>query len=143
MAPLHVLHVRHLQVGDGDCGATIKRGGEAVLAALPSLDFSSPTSVCSALAATVARGMGGTSGALYQIFFAAAGASLRNCGAERADAAAYADAARVGVEAIMKHGGAKEGDRSMVDALAPAATAASEAARGVCTPHCRRCVHGI
>jgi triose/dihydroxyacetone kinase / FAD-AMP lyase (cyclizing) len=122
------------QVGDGDCGTTVRAGGEAVLARLPDLDCARPAACAAALSSAVANGMGGTSGALYQIFLTAAAGSLRNSGAASASAAEYAAAFAAGVAAIQRHGKAQEGDRSMVDALAPAAAAAASAAPGVRSP---------
>ena len=107
----------------------------------------------SAIGALVARA-GGTSGGVYDIFFSAAAASLRAAeeGKERDDlpsalaAAASLRAAEEGKErddlpsalaaalsaaaaAVSLHGGAVEGDRTLLDALLPAARAAVEAAR--------------
>jgi hypothetical protein len=117
------------QVGDGDCGATFKHGGDAVLAAINDIDFEHPAAACSALAAVAARSMGGTSGALYQIFFTAASGYFRKLrDEEEVNEVHYCSAGEAGLAAIQKHGGARQGDRSMVDALLPAMTAATAAA---------------
>lgn len=117
-------------MGDSDCGETIKRGGQAALGALPSLDCKHPADAATAIAEAVGTGVGGTSGALYQLFFAAASAALRNSAAQDTTSREYAAALLAGVQSIQKHGKAREGDRTMVDALAPAAAAAVEAAEG-------------
>jgi triose/dihydroxyacetone kinase / FAD-AMP lyase (cyclizing) len=126
-----------VQVGDGDCGTTVKAGGEAVLAKLDSIDFSKPADAASALAAAVAAGMGGTSGALYHIFFTAAAISLRSAAGSPADTSSYVAAFAAGVAAIQRYGRAQEGDRTMVDAMAPASAAASSAGQGAVS-----CEHG-
>ena len=59
--------------GDGDCGLTLKTGAEAVLALQSSSQVSGDDVVGSmrAIAGVAAEKMGGTSGALYSIFFSA------------------------------------------------------------------------
>ena len=61
------------RAGDGDCGSTLKRGAEAVRAALASRagDFDTAAGAAEGLAAAV-RSMGGTSGALYSLGLTAA-----------------------------------------------------------------------
>lgn len=58
--------------GDGDCGQTIKQGAEGILAALPGLHFDDLGVAASQIATAVGKAMGGTSGALYSLFFTAA-----------------------------------------------------------------------
>eukprot|EP00282_Hemiselmis_andersenii_P044001 CAMPEP_0172061768 /NCGR_PEP_ID=MMETSP1043-20130122/8668_1 /TAXON_ID=464988 /ORGANISM="Hemiselmis andersenii, Strain CCMP441" /LENGTH=457 /DNA_ID=CAMNT_0012721611 /DNA_START=53 /DNA_END=1423 /DNA_ORIENTATION=+ len=61
--------------GDGDCGYTMKRGAEKVLADLPSYSTGDGFALLHALADSVSASMGGTSGALLEIALrAAAGA---------------------------------------------------------------------
>lgn len=65
------------RIGDGDCGTTLKRGAEAIKAAVgSSLPLNDAGAALRELATTL-RVMGGTSGALYNIgLTAAAGAAL-------------------------------------------------------------------
>jgi triose/dihydroxyacetone kinase / FAD-AMP lyase (cyclizing) len=84
------------------------------------------------LSKTALRSMGGTSGALYAIFFSAAAHALDSVTADSAGPSDYARALRSGCEAVKLHGGAKVGDRSMVDAMEPAADAAAQCSLG---PH--------
>lgn len=59
-------------VGDGDCGATVKRGAAAIQDALKEgLPLNDAAPLCHCLTRSV-NAMGGTSGAIYNIFFAAA-----------------------------------------------------------------------
>ena len=77
----------------------------------------------------VYRSTGGTSGALYDIFFSAAAASVKE-GEDRqmstSQPATWVIALEAGNAAMMKYGGAKAGDRTMLDALLPAAKGARE-----------------
>lgn len=86
-----------------------------------------PSGTALQMGLTVRRSMGGTSGALYDIFFHAAAAQLKQqspvTGDAAATAAAWAASFEAGVGAIRHYGGAAEGDRTMLDALLPAAAA--------------------
>eukprot|EP00892_Ulva_mutabilis_P007685 jgi/Ulvmu1/5289/UM022_0083.1 len=108
------------KAGDGDCGETVKRGSEAVLRALGVLSYSDLGAAAKRLALTVGESMGGTSGALYQIFFAAAATTLNGVAAEAAGPEDWGSALQAGVEAVRRYGLAAVGDRTMVDALEPA-----------------------
>lgn len=68
------------RVGDGDCGTTLAQGARAiVLACRTKYPLNDAAATMSAVAETVGRSMGGSSGALYQIFFVAlAGPGCRN-----------------------------------------------------------------
>ena len=81
-------------------------------------------------------GVGGTSGPLFGMFYR----ELAKAGAGETDDAAdgatptlvqLADALAAGQAVIQKYGEAEVGDRTMVDALAPAVTALREALQGV------------
>jgi dihydroxyacetone kinase len=69
---------------------------------------------------TLQRSLGGTSGPLYAAFFLRASAAL---GRDASEAKAWATAFRAGCTAIAELGGASPGDRTMLDALLPAAAA--------------------
>lgn len=116
------------RAGDGDCGATLAAGAARVVAALPTMP-ADPATALAALGA-VAGTMGGTSGALASILFAGAATAV---GAGDTPAA-WAAALAAGVAAVQLHGGAAEGDRTLIDALAPAARAAAAAAAAGETP---------
>jgi dihydroxyacetone kinase len=104
--------------GDGDCGTTMRRGAEQVTADLAGYNFSSPGTLLAQLADSIGT-MGGTSGVILDIFFRACGNSYAS--AETAtDAIALLDAVEAGTKAITFYGGAKEGMRTMLDAMLPA-----------------------
>jgi triose/dihydroxyacetone kinase / FAD-AMP lyase (cyclizing) len=121
-------------VGDGDIGLSLARGARGVEAALPELDKDHPAVALQTIASVVRRELGGTSGPLYAAFVVRAASHL----AERDEvdsADAWAAAFRAGIEGVQALGGGKAGDRTMLDALIPAADAMDAAvARGDTAP---------
>lgn len=107
------------QVGDGDLGANLARGAQAVLAEIDGYRDRSAAFVLRALSSTMRRTVGGTSGALY----AAGLLRAANVVEGRTDMSAtdWSEALRGGARAIAQIGDAKVGDRTMIDALLPAA----------------------
>ncbi|PIK35335.1 hypothetical protein BSL78_27835, partial [Apostichopus japonicus] len=102
--------------GDGDCGTTLKRGAvefQKWLASKKNVPLSA-NQITAHLAHVSESVMGGSSGALYSIFFLAAATELKN-GRTLAD---VNRALGAGVTAISKYGGASVGDRTMLDPLA-------------------------
>jgi dihydroxyacetone kinase len=94
---------------------------------LPSYPLDDPAGALQALGATLQRALGGTSGPLYAAFFLRASGVLRRNKAD--DPAAWAEAFQAGCAAISEMGGAGRGDRTMLDALLPAAEAFAEAVK--------------
>jgi triose/dihydroxyacetone kinase / FAD-AMP lyase (cyclizing) len=113
-------------VGDGDLGISLERGARAVDAALSSYPLDDPAGTLRALSVTLQHALGGTSGPLYSTFFLRASSLLRGRGE---DAQSWAKAFLAGCEAVADLGGARRGDRTMLDALLPAAEAFQEAVR--------------
>ncbi|KAJ8392178.1 hypothetical protein AAFF_G00077460 [Aldrovandia affinis] len=104
--------------GDGDCGNTHALAFSAIQEWLGGhVVPGSPGQLLSTLAELVQERMGGSSGALYSLFLTAASPSMKG----RSDPAAWADAVHAGTEAMRRYGGADPGDRTMLDALCPAA----------------------
>ena len=112
------------QVGDGDMGISLQRGARTVLAALDELQQESPAATFRALGLMVRRVVAGTSGSLYAAFLLRAAASLD--GSLPADLVRWADVLDAGIAGIAEFGGAAQGDRTMLDALIPAAAALRE-----------------
>jgi triose/dihydroxyacetone kinase / FAD-AMP lyase (cyclizing) len=109
-------------VGDGDIGLSLARGARGIDAALPELDKDHPAAALQAIASILRRELGGTSGPLYAAFIVRGASHL----AERDEAdspAAWAAAFRAGIDGVQTLGGGKAGDRTMLDALIPAADA--------------------
>lgn len=110
-------------VGDGDCGITWKRGATAILEALQENAAqwtAHPVTMATTLAEVVSHSMGGTSGILLELAFSTMGRSFLEQGSSGLDATALVKATRAGAHAIATYGGAKQGDRTMLDALLPA-----------------------
>ncbi|WP_313608169.1 DAK2 domain-containing protein, partial [Rhizobium sp.] len=105
--------------GDGDLGTSMKRGAEAVLA-LPAQAFADVSSGLSAMGDAMRKAIGGSSGPFYATGLMRAARHL--AGSDAPTAKELAEAFVAAVEAVSELGGAKPGDRTMVDALHPAAT---------------------
>ncbi|WP_329000802.1 dihydroxyacetone kinase family protein [Kribbella sp. NBC_00709] len=103
-------------VGDGDLGISLARGARAVLEGKAEYDGGDVAATLRGIAATVRRTVGGTSGPLYAALL------LRTAAAVSAGAS-WGDAFGEGVGAVAELGGARSGDRTMLDALLPAAAA--------------------
>lgn len=104
--------------GDGDLGASMTRGGEAVLA-LPKESFGDVADGLMAMGNAMRKAIGGSSGPFYATGLMRASRQL--AGVEQPTATQMAEAFVAAVAAVSDLGGAKPGDRTMVDALYPAA----------------------
>jgi len=103
-------------VGDGDTGSTVATAARHLQAALPLMPLARLDRFFAVTSETLSRSMGGSSGVLLAIFFAGASRSV-------SEGASWHDALAAGLAAMMAHGGAKPGDRTMIDAIAPALAA--------------------
>ncbi|KAF7231671.1 triokinase/FMN cyclase isoform X2 [Nothobranchius furzeri] len=105
--------------GDGDCGNTHAQAARAIQNWLQDhVVPGCPGQLLSVLAGLVQEKMGGSSGALYSLFLTAAAGHVTE---GRSDAASWARALHAGTQAMRRYGGADPGDRTMLDALCPAA----------------------
>ncbi|MGX9963439.1 dihydroxyacetone kinase family protein [Roseomonas sp. F4] len=102
--------------GDGDLGLSMARGAAAIRA-LPQAAFATPATALTAMAQALRRAIAGSSGPFYATALLAAAQALP----EAPDHADWAQAFRDAVAAIGALGGARPGDRTMLDALHPAA----------------------
>ena len=112
--------------GDGDLGISMKRAAETVRDAVGSYPLDNVAATLKALGHTLQREMGGSSGPLYGMLFLRCGNVLEN--SERTDLAQWAEALAQGCRAISELGGAKPGDRTMLDALDPFVTSLNASA---------------
>jgi triose/dihydroxyacetone kinase / FAD-AMP lyase (cyclizing) len=103
--------------GDGDLGASMARAANAVQGALGSYPLDDIPATIKALGHTLRRELGGSSGPLYGVFFLRCGSVLESQGVN--GLSSWANALAQGCEAISELGGAKPGDRTMLDALDP------------------------
>ena len=102
--------------GDGDTGSTLAGAARALAGAVDQLPLADLPALYRAIAIELSQTMGGSSGVLLAIFFSAAADGARE------DEPVGGALAR-GLERIKQVGGAAEGDRTMIDALAPALAA--------------------
>lgn len=101
------------KVGDGDTGTTLGHAARSLLEATDQLPLNDGPQLLQAIAATLSRVMGGSSGVLLSIFFNAAGTGL-------AAGQSWPRAWMAGMQRMQEYGGAHPGDRTMLDALDPA-----------------------
>lgn len=101
--------------GDADAGTTFSAGAASVSALLQDggLGFADPAAGLARMARALETGMGGSSGVLLAILATAASRAL-------AEGSSGAEALGAGIASMQHHGGASEGDRTMLDALIPA-----------------------
>jgi dihydroxyacetone kinase phosphoprotein-dependent L subunit len=120
-------------IGDADHGINLARGFSAVQAALAGADTATPGSVLQLTGSTLISKVGGASGPLYGTAFRRAAKSLGD--APEVELPAVAAALAAALEGVKKLGAASEGDKTMVDALAPAVAAFGKAvSEGAATP---------
>jgi phosphoenolpyruvate---glycerone phosphotransferase subunit DhaL len=109
-------------IGDGDHGTNMNRGFEAVEKALAGQNGSVPPGRLLILAGkTLVSTVGGASGPLWGSALRAAGRSLGD--AESFEAPELAGALDAAIAAVIDLGAATPGDKTMIDALVPAAEA--------------------
>lgn len=113
-------------IGDGDHGANLSRGLIAAVAALDADPPETPGRVLITAGRAVVSKTGGASGPLYGTGFRRAGKSLGDVAA--AEPEQLAEALEAMLAGIQELGGAVEGDKTMIDALAPAVAAFRKAA---------------
>jgi phosphoenolpyruvate---glycerone phosphotransferase subunit DhaL len=108
-------------IGDADHGVNMNRGFTAVQSALETAEPASVGDVFVRTGSTLVSRVGGASGPLYGTAFRAIGKALP--AESTVDGAALARALRTGLEAVQKLGAAVPGDKTIVDAYAPAVAA--------------------
>jgi phosphoenolpyruvate---glycerone phosphotransferase subunit DhaL len=111
-------------VGDGDHGIGISRGFTAVGAKLRESDFATLDALVNAVGKALLMSIGGASGAIFGSLFLGGAKSLK--GRTQFDAGGLADLLEFGLRAVQERGKAGLGDKTIVDALKPAADRARE-----------------
>jgi phosphoenolpyruvate---glycerone phosphotransferase subunit DhaL len=110
-------------IGDGDHGANMDRGMTAVVSVLDAEPQESPSALFKKVGMTLISKVGGASGPLY-------GTAFLRMAAAAGDDVDLAKVLRAGLDGVIARGKAEPGDKTMVDALAPA-VAALEAGESV------------
>lgn len=111
------------QVGDGDCGETLKAGAEGILEALKSdksfkENLSDVVATVSAITEIVEDRMGGTSGGIYAIYLTSFAKNLQE--AKSVDVKLVAQALHNALyDGLFKYTKARKGGRTLVDTLQP------------------------
>jgi phosphoenolpyruvate---glycerone phosphotransferase subunit DhaL len=108
-------------IGDADHGVNMHRGFTAVMRRVDALEAATPGQLLKTAGRTFVSTVGGAAGPLYGTAFLQAGEGL-------GDGAAFGprrllEALRASLEGVQRIGAAGEGDKTMVDALAPALAA--------------------
>ena len=113
-------------IGDGDHGEGIRRGMQAAKGKLEAGDFDSVEGVVKTVGTRMMATMGGASGAIFGTLFRASSKGL--AGHETFTSESLASMLEHGLTAVQERGKARIGDKTMIDALAPAAQRAREMA---------------
>jgi len=115
-------------IGDADHGSNLQRGFAAVTAVVEKDAPATPGAVLTLAGRQLISTVGGASGPLYGTLLRRTGKALGEDAGVTRDQLAQAFAA--GVSAVGQLGGAQAGDKTMLDALLPAAEALALSFRG-------------
>jgi ATP-dependent dihydroxyacetone kinase len=107
------------RAGDGDLGISMVRGAGAIRA-LRQASWANPSTALAAMGAALGRAIAGSSGPFYAVALLRAARELDR---PAIDGAVWAQAFSAAAVSISQLGGAKAGDRTMLDALLPATEA--------------------
>jgi dihydroxyacetone kinase-like protein len=111
-------------IGDGDHGVGMARGFEAVRQKIEGQPVASIDELFRTVGVALLTSVGGASGAVFGTLFRGGAKNL--AGQSVFDAAALARFLNDGLQAVQERGKAKIGDKTMVDALEPAAVRATQ-----------------
>ena len=109
-------------IGDGDHGVGMARGFEAVQQKLMGQPTASIDELFKTVGTALLTSIGGASGAVFGTLFRGGAKNL--AGRPAFDSAALSSLLSDGLRAVQERGKANVGDKTMVDALAPAAVSA-------------------
>jgi dihydroxyacetone kinase-like protein len=116
-------------IGDADHGTNMDRGFTAVVAKLEETDGPAPPGkLLTSAGGTLVSTVGGASGPLWGTALRRAGRALGN--AEEFGSEELASALDAALEGVVELGAAEEGEKTMVDALAPAVRTLRESLAG-------------
>src|ERR1700687_5440150 len=114
-------------IGDGDHGANMRRGFEAVLATVDELSAKNLGESLKGVGTTLVMKVGGASGPLYGTLFMSLGKSL----ADEVTCEQAADAFAAAIEAVKARGKSDIGQKTMLDVLFPVLAVLREGGAGL------------
>lgn len=105
------------ELGDGDTGTTFSRGAEALLTALrdEKLSLDDPFEMLVKISSVLMDSMGGTSGAIFSIFFHSTSVAFAENNEHTIEN--WLKGILLGIDGIMLHGKSNLGDRTLLDSL--------------------------
>lgn len=106
-------------IGDGDHGVGMARGFENVLQKVAGQEFTSIGQLYRAVGTAILTSAGGAAGAVFGTFFRGAAENVGD--KDILTSATFSRMLFDGLRAVKDRGGAKAGDKTMIDALEPAA----------------------
>jgi len=112
-------------IGDGDHGTNMRRGFEAVLAAVDELSAKSFGESLKGVGTTLVMRVGGASGPLYGTLFMSLGKAL----ADQVSLEQAADAFAAAIDAVKARGKSDAGQKTMLDVLFPVLAVLREGGR--------------
>jgi phosphoenolpyruvate---glycerone phosphotransferase subunit DhaL len=115
-------------IGDADHGINMDRGMTAVLKALDAEAPATPAALLKRTGMTLVSTVGGASGPLYGTAFLRMAAAAADT--DELDGQGFATMLRAALDGVVARGKAETGDKTMVDALAPAVDALDSAVAG-------------
>ena len=107
------LNILDGKIGDGDTGSTMAGAARNLKLAIAKLPLANNADAFVGISNLLTASMGGSSGVLLAILFAAAGVAAK-------EGQPAAESLKTGFEKMKQYGGANLGDRTMVDAIEPA-----------------------
>ena len=114
-------------IGDGDHGTNMRRGFEAVLAAVDELSAKDLSESLKGVGTTLVMKVGGASGPLYGTLFMSLGKSLQ----DEVTREQVADAFAAAIEAVKARGKSDVGQKTMLDVFFPVLAALREGGEGL------------
>jgi dihydroxyacetone kinase-like protein len=113
-------------IGDADHGTNMARGMTAALAKIDGLDPGDIGKLLKTVGMALVSSVGGAGGPLYGTLFMQLGS--KSSGMSEVDLAGFAAMVDAAVQGVQMRGKAEVGDKTMIDALAPARDALNQAA---------------
>jgi dihydroxyacetone kinase-like protein len=112
-------------IGDADHGANMDRGFQAVMNKMPEISDKDIGTIFKTVGMTLLSTVGGAGGPLYGTFFIQAG--TKTSGKMELTLEDWTNALEAALNGVIMRGKAELGDKTMVDALAPAVNALKQA----------------